>query len=76
MGSVNPRAMARSKNPNPYARGRRDFASKQGDAAENAIALSKDAKSFGLSWQSIVDGVGFSDEDKGALCRAGAALGI
>ena len=49
----------------------------QGDAAaENAIALAKDAKSFGLSWQLIVDGSGFSDEDKGALRRAGAALGI
>ena len=69
--------MARSKNPNPYDRDRRVSAGKQGDAAaENAIALAKDAKSFGLSWQSIVDGGGFSDEDKGPLRRAGAALGI
>ena len=68
--------MARSKNPNPYARGRRVSAGKQGDAAENAIALGKDAKSFGLLWQLIVDGSGFSDEDKGPLRRAGAALGI
>ena len=68
--------MARSKNPNPYARGRRVSAGKQDDAAENAIALAKDAKSFGLLWQSIVDRGGFSDEDKGALRRAGAALRI
>ena len=77
VGSVNPRAMARTKNPNPFVRGRRVSAGKQGDAAaENAIVLAKEAKSFGLSWQRIVDGGGFSDEDKGALRRAGSALGI
>ena len=77
VGSVNPRAMARSKNPNPFVRGRRVSAGKQGnEAAANAIALAKDAKSFGVQWQSIVDGSGFSDEDKGPLRRAGAALGI
>ena len=42
----------------------------------NAGDKAKDAKSFGLSWQLIVDGSGFSDEDKGPLRRAGAALGI
>ena len=69
--------MARSKNSNPYARGRHVSAGKQGnEAAANAIALAKDAKAFGIRWQSIVDGGGFSDEDKGPLRRAGAALGI
>ena len=69
--------MARSKNPNPYVRGRRVSAGKQGnEGAANAIALAKDAKGLGVPWQRIVDGSGFADEDKGALRRAGAALGI
>ena len=77
VGSVHPRAMARSKNPNPYVRGRRISAGKQGDeASSNAITLAKDAKVFGVRWKRVVDGGGFSDEEKGPLRRAGVALGI
>ena len=44
VGSDHLRAMARNKNPNPYVRGRRVSAGKQGDeAAASAIALASDA---------------------------------
>lgn len=77
VGSVHLRAMARSKNPNPYIRGRRVSAGKQGnEAAANAIVLAKDAKALNVVWQSVVESGVFTDEDKGALRRAGAALGI
>ena len=77
VGSVHPRAMPRSKNPNPYMRGRCISAGKQGDeVASNAIAFAKDAKVFSARWLRVVDGGGFSDEEMGPLRRAGAALGI
>ena len=48
--------MARNKNPNPYVRGRRVSAGKQGDeAAANAIALANDAKALNVCWRSVIE---------------------
>ena len=69
--------MARNKNPNPYVRGRRVSAGKQGDeAAANAIALAKDAKVLNVCWQSVIENGHWDKDDLGALRRAGKALGI
>ena len=69
--------MARNKNPNPYVRGRRVSAGKQGDeAAADAIALANDAKALNVCWRSVIENGSWDKDDLGALRRAGKALGI
>ena len=69
--------MPRNKNPNPFVRGRRVSAGKQGDtAAENAIVLAKDAKAFGLDKEAFIAFAAKDEQDKGPLRRACTALGL